>query len=56
MWKVQTKCLPVTMGATGTISKSLRKCLSVVPVEHRFKEINKTALLGSAHMLRKLLM
>jgi hypothetical protein len=47
MWKVQT------MGATATatISKSLRKCLSDVPVGHRFKEIQKTALLGSAHTL-----
>jgi hypothetical protein len=32
MCNVKTKVIPVTTGATGTISKSLRKYLSKVPV------------------------
>jgi hypothetical protein len=56
MWKVKTKVIPVTMGATGTISKSLRKYLCNIPLKHEIKEIQKTAVLGSAHILRKLLM
>jgi hypothetical protein len=31
MWNVKSKLLPVTIGATGTISKSLSKYLSNIP-------------------------
>ena len=37
MWKVKTKMIPVIIGATGTISKSLGQYLSNIPGEH---EIN----------------
>jgi hypothetical protein len=42
--------------ATGTISKSFRKYLSNVPGIHEVKELQKTAILGTAHTLRKVLM
>jgi hypothetical protein len=42
--------------ATGTISKSFRKYLSNVPGKHEIKELQKTAILGTAHTLRKVLM
>jgi hypothetical protein len=54
MWKVKTKVIPVTMGATGTISKSLRKYLRNITVKHEIKEIQKPAVLSSAHILREL--
>jgi hypothetical protein len=47
---------PVTIGATGTISKSFRKYLSSIPGKHDIKELQKTAILGTAHVLRKVLM
>jgi hypothetical protein len=53
MWNVKTNVMPVTIGATGTISKSLRKYLSNVPAIHEVKELQKTAILGTAHILRK---
>ena len=31
MWKVKTRVIPVTIGATGTISKSFRKYISNTP-------------------------
>jgi hypothetical protein len=31
MWNVKTKVIPVMIGATGTISKSLRKYASTIP-------------------------
>jgi RNase P/RNase MRP subunit POP5 len=34
MWKVKTKVIPVIMGTTGTISKSLRKYLTNIPGKH----------------------
>jgi hypothetical protein len=56
MWNVKTKVTPVVIGATGTISKSIRKYLSSVPEKHDIKELQKTAILGTAHTLRKVLM
>ena len=56
MVNVKTNVIPVIIGATGTISKSFRKYLSNVPGIHEIKEIQKTAILGAAHTLRKVLM
>ena len=56
MWNVNAKAILVIMGATGTISKSLRQYLSNIPEKHEIKEMQKTAILGTAHMLRKVLM
>jgi hypothetical protein len=56
MWNVKTKVRPVIMGATGNISKSFRKYLSSIPGKHDIKELQKTAVLGTAHILRKVLM
>jgi hypothetical protein len=46
----------VIIGATGTISKSFRKYVSNIPGKHEVKELEKTAILGTAHVLRKVLM
>ena len=56
MWNVKTKMIPVIIGATGTISKSFRKYVSNILGKHEVKELQKTAILGTAHILRKLLM
>jgi hypothetical protein len=55
MRNVHTKAIPVIIGATGTISKSCRKYLSSVPGKHDIKELQKTAILGTAHTLREVL-
>jgi hypothetical protein len=54
MWNVKTKVIPVIIGATGTISESFRKYVSNIR-NHEVKELQKTALLGTAHILRKVL-
>ena len=56
MWNVKTKVIPVIIGATGTISKSFRKYMSNLPGKHEVKEIRKTVILGTAHILRKVQM
>jgi len=56
MWDVKTKVIPVIIGATGTISKSFRKCVRNITGNHEVKELQKTAILGTAHILRKVLM
>jgi hypothetical protein len=55
MWNVKTRVIPVIIGVTGTISKSFRKYVSTVPENHEFKELQKIAILGTAHILRELL-
>jgi len=56
MWNVKTKMIPVIVGATGTVSKSFRKYVSNIPGKHEVKELQKTTILGTAHILRKVLM
>ena len=56
MWNVKTKVIPVIIGVTGTISKSFRKYVSNISGKHEIKELQKTAILGTAHILRKVLM
>ena len=56
MWNVKTKVIPVIIEATGAISKSFRKYLSNMPGKHEVKELQKTAIVGNAHILRKVLM
>ena len=55
MWKVKTWVIPIIIGATATISKSFRKYISNIPGNHEVKELQKTAILGTAHILRKVL-
>jgi hypothetical protein len=56
MWNVTVKVIPVIIGATGTISKSLRQYLSNIPGKHEIKELQKTVILGTAHILCKVIM
>ena len=56
MWNVKTKVIQVIIGVTGTISKSFRKYVSNIPGKHEVKELQKTAIFGTAHILWKVLM
>jgi hypothetical protein len=56
MWNIKIRVIPVIIGATGTISKSLKKYVSTIPGNHDVRELQKTAILGTAHRLRKVLM
>jgi hypothetical protein len=55
MWNVKTRMIPVIIGATGTILKSFRKYVSNIPGNHEVREPQKTAILGTTHILRKVL-
>ena len=56
MCNVKAKVIPAIIGATGTISKSLRQYLSKIPRKHEIKRLQKTATLGTAHILWKVLL
>jgi hypothetical protein len=51
MWNIKTKVILVTLGATGTIS---------IPEQHtgkdKIKELQKKAILDTAHLLQEVLM
>jgi hypothetical protein len=46
----------IIIRATGTVLKPFRKYVSTIPGNHEVKELHKTAILGTAHILRKVLM
>jgi len=56
MWNVKTKMIAVIIVVIGTISKSFRKYVCNIPGKHEVKELQKTTILGTAHILRKVLM
>jgi len=53
MSNIKIKVIPEITGASGTISESLRQHLSNRAGEHDIKELQKTAILGTAHKLRE---
>jgi hypothetical protein len=56
MWNVKARVIPVVIGATGAISKSFRKYVTNITGNHDVKELQKTAIMSTAHILRKVLM
>jgi hypothetical protein len=51
----KTKAIPVIIDATETISMSFSKYVSNIPGNHEVKELQKTTILGTVHVLRKVL-
>jgi hypothetical protein len=45
----------IIIGKSGTISKSFRKYVSGIPENYEVRELQKRAILGTAHILRKVL-
>jgi len=44
--------IPAIMGATETISKLFRKYLSNIMEKHKTRELHKTAIFDTAHILQ----
>ena len=55
LWSVQTRVIPIIIEAFGTITDRLTSFLAMVGVSLSFETIQKSALLESAHILRKVL-
>jgi hypothetical protein len=51
------KCfvIPVINGATGIVPKGLKKYLETVPGKHSIDSLQRTAVLGTSHIIRKVL-
>jgi hypothetical protein len=55
MWNLKCTIIPVIIGATGIVTRSLRKKLEAVPGKHWIDSLQKTAILGTSHIIRKVL-
>lgn len=55
MWNVKAQVVPVVIGALGATSPEIEKHLKNIPGKHDVRPLLKAALLGSAHILRRIL-
>ena len=55
MWNLKCTIIPIINGATGIVTRSLRKNLEVVPGKHSIDSLQKTDILGTSHIIRKVL-
>jgi hypothetical protein len=53
MWNLKCTVIPVIIGATGIITRSLRKNLEYIAGKHSIDSLQKTAILGTSHIIRK---
>ena len=55
MWNLKCTIIPVIIGATGMVTRSLRKNLEAVPGKYSIDSLQKTAILGTSHIIREVL-
>jgi hypothetical protein len=55
MWNLKSTIIPVIIGATGIVTRSLRKNLEAIQGKHSIDSLQKTAILGTSHIIRKVL-
>ena len=55
MWNLKCTIVPVIIGATGIVTRSLKKNLETVPGKHSIDSLQKTAILGTSHIIREVL-
>ena len=55
LWKIKAKVVPVVIGGLGATSKEIGKHLANIPGKHSVAPLLKAALLGSTHILRRVL-
>jgi hypothetical protein len=51
------KCfvIPIIIGATGILTKGLKKYLETIPGKHSIDSLQKTAVLGTSQIIMKVL-
>jgi len=55
MWNLKCRIIPVIIGATGIVTRGLRKRLEAVPGKHSIDSLQKADILGTSHIIRKVL-
>ena len=54
MWNLKCTIIPIIIGATGIVTRSVRKNLEAVPGKHSIDSLQKTAILGTSHIIHLL--
>ena len=47
--------IPVIIGATGIVREGIKKNLETIPGKHSIDSVQKTAVLGTSHIIQKVL-
>ena len=55
MWKMKVTTIPVVIGALGAIKKGMKSNIDKIPGKIYLEELQKITLLGTTHILRKVL-
>ena len=55
MWNLKCTITPVIIGATEIVTKGLRKNLEAMPGKHSIDSLHETTILGTSHIIRKVL-
>jgi hypothetical protein len=55
MWNLKCTIIPIVIGATGIVTRSLKENLEAVPGKHSIVSLQKKAILGTSHIIRKVL-
>lgn len=55
MWAKNVQIVPVIVGATGVVESRLKADLKKIPGRHNIYSLQRSAILGTAHILRKVL-
>ena len=55
MWNLKCTIIPVIIGAIGIVTRCLRKNLEYIPRKLSIDSLQKTAILGTSHIIRKVL-
>jgi hypothetical protein len=55
MWNIKCMIIRVIIGATGIVTQASVKRLEATPGKHSVDSLQKTAVLGTSHILRKVL-
>ena len=55
MWNLKCTNVPVINGATGIVTRILKKNLETIPGKNSIDSLQKTATLRTSHIIRKVL-
>jgi hypothetical protein len=55
MWNMKRMIIPVITGTTGIVTIVLNKNMEAIPGKNSRDSLQKTAILGTSHIIRKVL-
>ena len=55
LWIKKVEVIPVVIGANGIVYKNIKKSVGRIPGHHNIYSLHRSAILGTAHILRKVL-